>query len=180
MAQISKLKVAAGSLVTLGGVDLGHTVDGAEIEIEREFTEVKADIYGNTPIDYVLTGQKATVKLKLAEIHPGTLAYVMPEADYDVGTADDQIHFGTKSGYSLRNDALELVITPQGGGNAGPGGDGNLTFTFFKAVSTDGMKLAYKIDEQSVFETTFTALVDESRAATDGRLLGRMGPAAIS
>lgn len=175
MAQINKLKVAAGSLVTLGGVDLGHTVDGAEIEIEREFTEVKADIYGNTPIDFVLSGQKATVKLKLAEIHPGTLTYVLPEGDYDVGASDDHVHFGTKPGYSLRSDALELVIAPQGGNS-----DGNLTFTFFKAVSTDNMKLAYKIDEQSVFEVTFTALVDESRSATDGRLLGRMGPATIS
>lgn len=175
MAQISKLKVAAGSLVTFGGVDLGHTVDGAEISIEREFTEVKTDLYGNTPVDYVLTGQKATVKMKLAEIHPGTMAYVVPEADWDVGSADDQVHFGTKAGYSLRNDALELVITPQGGNT-----DGNLTFTLFKAVSTDNMVLAYKIDEQSVFEVTFTALVDETRAATDGRLLGRMGPALIS
>lgn len=175
MAQISKLKVAAGSLVTFGGVDLGHTVDGAEITIEREFTEVKTDLYGNTPVDYVLTGQKAMVKLKLAEIQPGTMAYVVPEADWDVGSADDQVHFGTKAGYSLRDDALELVITPQGGNS-----DGNMTFTFFKAVSTDNMTLAYKIDEQSVFEVTFTALVDESRAATDGRLLGRMGPALIS
>lgn len=175
MANISKLKVAAGSLVTFGGVDLGHTVDGAEIVIEREFTEVKSDIYGNTPIDYVLTGQKATVKLKLAEIHPLTMAYVVPEADWDVGSSDDHVHFGTKAGYSLRNDALELIITPQGGNT-----DGNMTFTFFKAVSTDNMSLSYKIDEQSVFEVTFTALVDESRAATDGRLLGRMGPALIS
>ena len=70
MAQISKLKVAAGSLITLGGVDLGHTVDGVEIEIERELTEVKTDLYGNTPVDYVVTGQKAVAKLKLAEIHP--------------------------------------------------------------------------------------------------------------
>lgn len=175
MADISKLKVPAGSLVTLGGVDLGHTVDGAEIEIEREFTELKTDLYGNTPVDYVLTGQKATVKLKLAEIHPNTMAYVVPEADWDVGSSDEHVHFGTKAGYSLRNDALELVITPQGGNV-----DGNLTFTFFKAVSTDNMTLNYKIDEQAVFEVTFTALVDESRAATDGRLLGRMGPANIS
>ena len=175
MANISKLKVPAGSLVTFGGVDLGHTVDGAEIEIEREFTEVKSDLYGNTPIDYVLTGQKATVKLKLAEIHPQTMAYVVPEADWDVGSADDHVHFGTKAGYSLRDDALELVIAPQGG-NA----DENLNFTLFKAVSTDNMTLNYKIDEQAVFEVTFTALVDETRASTDGRLLGRLGPTAIS
>lgn len=175
MANLSNLKVAAGSLVTFGGVDLGHTVDGAEIEIERELTEVKVDLYGNTPVDYVLTGQKASVKLKLAEITPGVLSYVMPEADWDVGSADDHVHFGNKAGYSLRNDALALVITPQGGNS-----DGNLTFTFFKAVSTDNMTLAYKIDEQSVFEVTFTALVDESRSATDGRLLGRMGPVNIS
>ena len=174
MAQISKLKVA-GSLITLGGVDLGHTVDGVEIEIERELTEVKTDLYGNTPVDYVVTGQKAVAKLKLAEIHPDTLAYVVPESDWDVGSTDGHVHFGTKAGYSLRNDALELVITPQGGNT-----DGNLTITFFKAVSTSPMTLAYKIDEQSVFEVEFTALVDESRAATDGRLLGRMGPAAIS
>lgn len=175
MANISNLYVAAGSLITLGGVDLGHTVDGAEIEIEREFTEVKTDIYGNTPIDMVLTGQKATVKLKLAEITPGTLSYVVPEADYDVGASDDHLHFGSKSGYSLRNDALELVITPQAKNS-----DGQRTITFFKAVSTDNAKFSYKIDEQSVFEVTFTALVDESRNATDGRLLGRVGPAAIS
>lgn len=175
MANLSKLKVAAGSLVTFGGVDLGHTVDGCEISIEREFTEVKTDLYGNTPVDYVLTGQKAMVKMKLAEITPNTLAYVVPESDWDVGTSASQVHFGTKAGYSLRNDALELVITPQGG-NA----DGSLTITLFKAVSTDNASVAYKIDEQSVFEVTFTALVDESRAATDGRLLGRMGPAAIS
>lgn len=175
MANLSKLKVAAGSLVTFGGVDLGHTVDGCEISIEREFTEVKTDLYGNTPVDYVLTGQKAMVKMKLAEVAPNTLAYVVPESDWDVGSTASQVHFGTKAGYSLRNDALELVITPQGG-NA----DGSLTITLFKAVSTDNATVAYKIDEQSVFEVTFTALVDESRAATDGRLLGRMGPAAIS
>lgn len=175
MANISKLTVAAGSLVTFGGVDLGHTVDGAEIEIAREFTELTTDLYGNTPVDFVLSGQSASVKLKLAEITPGIMAYVVPEADYDLGASDDHIHFGSKAGYSLRDDALELVITPQGN-NA----DGNLTYTFFKAVSTDNMTLAYKIDEQSVFEVTFTALVDESRNATDGRLLGRMGPALIS
>lgn len=175
MARLNKLTVAAGSLVTLGGVDLGHTVDGAEVEFEREFTEIKTDLYGNTPVDYVLTGNKATVKLKLAEIAPDTLSYVIPEADYDAGTADDQLHFGSKAGYSLRNDALQLVITPQGN-NA----DGNLTITFFKAVSTENAKFAYKIDEQTVYEVTFSALVDESRSATDGRLLGRVGPAVIS
>ena len=79
MANVNNLYVAAGSLITFGGVDLGHTVDGAEIEIAREFTEVKTDLYGNTPVDMVLSGQSATVKLKLAEITPGTLSYVIPE-----------------------------------------------------------------------------------------------------
>ena len=175
MANVNNLYVAAGSLITFGGVDLGHTVDGAEIEIAREFTEVKTDLYGNTPVDMVLSGQSATVKLKLAEITPGTLSYVIPEADYDVGSSDDHLHFGSKAGYSLRNDALELVISPQGKNS-----DNQRTITLFKAVSTDNAKVAYKIDEQSVYEVTFTALVDESRNATDGRLLGRVGPAAIS
>ena len=175
MANVNNLYVAAGSLITFGGVDLGHTVDGAEIEISREFTEVKTDIYGNTPVDMVLAGQSATVKLKLAEITPGILSYVIPEADYDVGSADDHLHFGSKSGYSLRDDALQLVITPQAKNS-----DNQRTITLFKAVSTDNATVAYKIDEQSVYEVTFTALVDESRNATDGRLLGRVGPAAIS
>lgn len=175
MASVSNLKVAAGSLVTFGGVDLGHTLEGAELEIEREFTEVKTDLYGNTPVDFVLTGQTATMKLKLAEITPNVMSYVVPEADYDAGTADDQIHFGAKAGYSLRSRAYQLVITPQGGNT-----DGNLTITLFKAVSTEPMSLSYKIDEQSVIEVTFTALVDESRNATDGRLLGRIGPSLIS
>jgi len=175
MANINNLYVAAGSKVTFGGVDLGHTVDGAEIEIAREFTDVTTDIYGSTPIDKVLSGQTATVKLKLAEITPGVLAYAIPEADYDVGSTSDHLHFGTKSGFSLRSVAYQLDIVPQGKNT-----DGKKTITFFKAVSTDNVKVAYKIDEQSVYEVTFTALVDESRAATDGRLLGRVGPVAIS
>ena len=175
MANLSNLYVAAGSKITFGGVDLGHTVDGTEVEIERKFVDVKTDIYGETPVDYILSGQKATVKLKLAEITPGTLAYAIPEADYDVGSSDDQIHIGTKPGYSLRNDALELVITPQGSNS-----DNSRTITLFKAVSTGNVSFAYKIDEQTVCEVEFTALVDESRSATDGRLLGRIGPATIS
>lgn len=175
MANISDLYVAAGSTITLGGVDLGHTVDGAEIEIQRTFVKVKADLYGDTPVDYVLSGNGATVTLKLAEIRPGILTYALPEADYDVGSSDDQVHIGSKAGYSLRNDALELVITPQGNNT-----DGNKTITLFKAVSTEPVKFAYKIDEQTVYEVKFEALVDESRAATDGRLLGRIGPAIIS
>jgi len=176
MANLNNLKVAAGSRITLGGVDLGHTVEGTELTIERELTEVKTDLYGNTPVDYVIAGQKATIKMKLAEIIPNVFSYLLPEGDYDIGSADDHVHFGTKAGYSLRSDALELVITPQGG-NA----DGNLTITLFKAIQTGNITLAYKIDEQSVWDgVEFTALVDESRAATDGRLLGRFGPSLIS
>jgi hypothetical protein len=175
MGNLNKLYVGAGSLVTLGGADLGHTVDGAEIEIERELTEVKTDIWGNTPVDYVVSGQKATVKLKLAEITPNILSYVIPETDYDLGTADDHLHFGAKAGYSLRNDALQLVITPQGSNT-----DNEKTITFWKAVSTDNVKFAYKIDEQTVYEVTFTALVDDTRSSTDGRSLGRVGPVGIS
>ena len=175
MANLSNLYVAAGSLVTFGGVDLGHTVDGAEIEFGREFTEVTTDLYGKTPVDYVLQGQKASIKLKLAEITPGVLSYLVPEGDYDVGSSSQQLHFGTKAGFSLRGVSLQLVITPQANNV-----DGRRTITFFKAVSTEPVSVSYKIDEQSVFEVTFTALVDESRNATDGRLLGRFGPAAIS
>ena len=175
MSNVNNLYVAAGSLVTLGGADLGHTVDGTEINIDREFTEVKSDLYGNTAIDFVLAGQKATVKLKLAEITPNVLSYAIPETDYDIGTADDHVHFGTKPGYRLRNDALELIITPQGNNS-----DGQRTVTLFKAVSTGNVTFAYKIDEQCVYEVEFTALVDTSRDGTDGRLLGRVGPVAIS
>lgn len=176
MANLNNLKVAAGSLITLGGVDLGHTVDGTELEIEREMVMVKTDLYGETPVDYVISGQKATIKFKLAEIIPNVLSYLLPEGDYDVGSADDHVHFGTKAGYSLRQDALELVITPQGGNT-----DGNLTITLFKAVQVGNVSLSFKIDEQSVWDgIEFVALVDESRSATNGRLLGRFGPAAIS
>lgn len=176
MANLSNLKVAAGSLITFGGVDLGHTVDGTELEIERELTEVKTDLYGNTAVDFVLTGQRARISFKLAEITPGVLSYLLPEADYDVGSADDQLHFGSKAGYSLRGKSYQLVVTPQGGNT-----DGNLTLTLFKAVQVGNVTLAYRIDEQSVYDgVEFVALVDESRSATDGRLLGRMGPANIS
>lgn len=172
---ITKAKISGPCLITANGVDIGHTLDGVEITAERELNEVHVDRYGNTPIDYVLGGNHLKAKFKLAQNTWDSWNLAVPEtSSYDGAGSADRADFGADAGYSLRNDAVVLVIHPLR--NAAT--DYSEDVTIYKAVSAEDVTLPMKVDEQAVIEVTMSALVDESYGT--GRRLGHFGPAAVS
>lgn len=171
---ISRARIAGTCQITFGGIDIGHTLDGVEFEAVREFTDVTVDRYGTSPIDKVLTGSQVNIKFKLAQADWRQLDLSMPEtSSYDGAGSLDRIDLGGDAGYSLRQDAKQLVIHPLKNG-ASTLDD----IVLYKAVSSDNVVTNYKIDEQQVVEITMSALVDESYGS--GRRLGHIGSAAVS
>jgi len=172
---INEAEIAGPCRITLGGVDLGHTTGGVLLTAERDFEDVKVDRYGETPIDKVLTGNRAMVNFTLAQPNARNLKYAMPEtSSYDGAGALDRTDLGADAGFSLRTRALQLVIHPLKNGDSDLSDD----VVIYKAVSAENVELPFRIDEQKVLELTFTALVDESYGA--GRRLGHIGAANVS
>lgn len=153
---------------------IGHTKGGVEFSTEREFEDLTVDEYGSSALDKALTGTKLTIKTMLAEITTENLALAIPEGKHDVGVNDSKLGIGRKAGFLLGNSAVELRLHPTGK----PDNERDEDVYIWKAVSTESVELAYKIDEQRIIEITFEALVDESQE--DGYYLGRIGDADIS
>jgi hypothetical protein len=160
--------------VSFGGVDLGHTKDGVELEFERETEDLLVDQFGSMPVDLALTGQNLTVKVFLAEVMASNLNIANPEGDHDLGGEGERVGFGTDAGYLLGQDAKQLVLHPAKNAAA----DDSEDVVIYKAVSVESVALNYKIDEQRILEVTFRAIVSEDNG--NGRRLGHIGPADIS
>lgn len=154
---------------------LGHSRDGAEFEFEREFEDLVVDKHGNMPVDAVLTGNNLTVKLFLAEPNITSLAVAIPEGDHQEGVSGERLGLGTDAGFSLRDNAEELLLRPLKNVAAE---DDSEDILIYKAASIETVPLNYKIDEQRIVEVTFRAFVDDSYVS--GRRLGQVGPTDIS
>lgn len=172
---LSKVEVAGPCRLTYDGVDLGHTLGGVVFKAARDFTKVMADKYGSTPVDYVLNGTEVTIEVTFAQTEWYQLDKAMLEtSSYDGAGTADRVDVGGETGYSLRQDAKQLIIHPLK--NAAT--DYSDDITIYLAVSTGDIELPYKVDEQKAVQVTFTALVSEAYGA--GRRLGHIGPSAVS
>lgn len=182
MGRIQDLRMGAMSL-KYKGEDLGHTKGGLTFKLDRNFEGMTVDQYGDTLVDLILQGQKATIEVNLAEPSVAKLNLVIPEGNDTVGATGEIMTFGTDAGYSLRNGGSGAL----GGGGAGllvchplnkAITDDSEDIQIYMAASSEPIELPYKVKEQRVYKVTFTAFVDETRA--NGRRLGHVGPLAIS
>lgn len=172
---IARAKIAGPQRITHGGIVVGHTLDGVELEAERELTEVEVDRYGHTPIDLVLSGNNLRLKFKMAQTDWDQWNIAIPEtSSHDGSAARDRADFGADAGYSLRQDAKVLVMHPLANAEDNYSED----LTIYLAVSSETISVPYKIDEQRVIEVTMRALVSEAYGT--GRRLGHYGPADVS
>ncbi len=172
---IAKAEIAGPCQITFKGIVVGHTLDGVELEAQRELTEVNVDQYGKTPIDLVLTGNNLTIKFKMAQTEWDQWNIAIPEtSSYDGAAAADRADFGADAGYSLRQDAGLLVCHPMKNAST----DFSDDVTIYLAVSSEDIPVPLKIDEQRTIEVTMKALVTEAYGS--GRRLGHYGPANVS
>jgi hypothetical protein len=170
---LSKVRIGRRR-VFFKGIDMGHTLDGAVLNIDRSFKEVNVDKYGTTPVDLALTGNGAKITVKLAQEEFNTWRAAVPESSEQDGSAGDRVDFGADAGKLLRADAGELWLHKPDKALS----DRSEDYVFYKAVSSEPVEVPFKVDEQTVLEITFTCLVDETY--NDGRRLGHYGPADVS
>jgi len=171
---LTKVEIAGPCRITFGGIDLGHTLDGVELTVDRQTAGVFVDRYGDSPVDYVMTGTIAKAKFKLAQWDDRQWDTALPEGQNTDTATLDQTGFGTDAGYSLRGDAKQLVIHPLKYAN----GDLSHDVTLYLAVNTGTVTLPYKVKDQLVTEVEMEALVSEAYGAQ--RRLGHIGYAATS
>lgn len=173
--EIAKAEISGPCKITFKGIVVGHTLDGVELEAERELTMVEVDQYGHTPVDLVLSGNNLRAKFKMAQTEWDQWNIAIPEtSSHDGAAAADRADFGADAGYSLRQDAGLLVIHPM----KNVATDLSDDVTIYLAVSSETVTLPMKIDEQKVLEVTMRALVSEAYGT--GRRLGHYGPADVS
>lgn len=165
MADVTKVKVGVCS-VSFNGVDLGHTLGGVEVTYEPSHHDVIVDKYGETIVEKVLTGEKLMAKVPLAEKTIANLKAAMPQGQY-AGAANARIHLGKSSGASARSVAAQLVLHPINEGTRA------FDIVFHKAYVAGQVTLSHKIDETTVIECEFEALLDESKS--DNNYLGFIG-----
>lgn len=161
-----------------GSVDLGNTLDGVELTIGQNYSDVNVDAYGDTPIDKVLTGTSAMVKTKLAEATFQTLRAAIPAGtqSLDQGTlGKPRLGFGRTAGLSMKSLSFQLILRPLR--NVAAGVDTE-DVVLYNVISNDDVTIPYKVKDQQVYPVNFIALVNESYE--DGRRLGHIGPATIS
>lgn len=165
MADITQVRVGVCS-VTFNGVDLGLTKGGVTVSYEPTFHEISVDQYGETVVDAVLTGEKFTAKVPLAESTIANLKVAIPNATF-AGAANKRITIGKTSGTRQSTVAAQLVLHPQNEGTRVN------DIVLYKAFVNSTVELAHTIDGEKVIECEFMALLDSTKS--DGNYLGLIG-----
>lgn len=162
----SILNVKLGTCkVYFKGVDLGHTIGGAEVTYSPEYHETKVDQFAPVAERWLI-GEKLSVKVPLAE---STLVQLKAAMTHGTEVGGDTLTVGSYAGKRSSTLAGLLVLHPI----ANATDDNSDDVAIYKAHSSGEVVLPFKNDGERIIETTFDGIVDEGRA--DGNLLGLIG-----
>lgn len=165
MADVTNVQVGVCS-VSYNGYDLGHTKGGVEVSYEPVYHDVMVDKYGETVVEKILTGEKLTAKIPLAEFTLSNLDKIIPQGTI-TGAGDTRLLIGHSAGVRGKQFAAQLVLHPISEGTR------RHDIVFHKAYVSSEVVMAHRVDEEKVVEVTFEALLDETK--TDGNYLGFIG-----
>jgi len=142
---IQDFRIGAGELF-IDGVSCGHTTqEGVVVNYEPNIHLHKSGKFGDTPVKASLIGQNLTVQITMAE----TTADNMENAFAGVVSADDKIKFGGVAGREIAGKEIKLIPF-----------DGTETWVFRNAVPTSNVEIAYQVDNERVYQITYTAMVE--------------------
>ncbi|EOY1244741.1 Ig-like domain-containing protein [Escherichia coli] len=147
--------------VSFGGVDLGYTKGGVQVEVATETLKVTVDQQGQTVISELVQGRNITIIAPLAESVLKNMVDLMPGST--LSEDDNSVTITSAQGVNLINVAKELVLTPQD--------TTDYVLTLPKAATAGNFTMSYQSDDVRVFSVQFNAYPD------DEGVLGKMsGP----
>lgn len=157
MGDTANVKVGVAEL-TFGGVDLGYTKGGVEVEVTTEKYTVTVDQFGQTPINDYLIGRSIMVTTPLAETTIDNMVSIMPGATKVIDGVDPlkiKADVNTGIGTNLIDIADELIVHPLA---AGASVDEDISIA--KAATSGNMSFAYNLDSERIFNVQWTGYPD--------------------
>ena len=149
--------------VSFGGVDLGYTKGGVQVEVATETQKITVDQRGQTVVSEVVMGRNITITAPLAESVLRNMVDLMPGST--LSEDDNSVTITSAQGVNLMDVAKELVLTPQD--------TTDYVLTIPKAATAGNFTMTYQSDDVRVFSVQFSAYPD------DEGVLGKMsGPKA--
>lgn len=154
--------------IKFGGVDLGLTKGGVEVNVTTTKKEIKVDQFGDTVANEYIMGRNITVKVPLAETTLKNVADLMPGAvlvsdssntgTYSSPQAGDKykVTVTSATGVSLFALAQELILHPIDKLES----DTSEDLTIPLAATAGELSFAYKYDEERVFNAEFKGYPD--------------------
>lgn len=148
-------RIGAGS-ISIDSQDIGYTTeDGVVVTVEPNVHIHQSGKYGTTGVKASILGYEVTVQITMAE---STLANLQ-RALAGVTAVGAKVQIGGVAGREVVGK--EIVLAPF---------DGTESWTFRNAVPTSSVEVAYQVENERVYEVTFTALVDDSAADAENVL----------
>lgn len=148
-AGFENFHIGAGSL-TVGGEDVGHTTpEGIVVTVEPNVHIHQSGRWGTTGVKASIIGYEVTLTITMAETTLNNLQTAIAGAT----TGGNNVEIGGEAGTEITG--AEIVLTPY---------DGTESWTFKNAVPTGSIEVAYQVENERVYQATFTALVDEDES----------------
>ncbi|HCN4218690.1 TPA: Ig domain-containing protein [Escherichia coli] len=144
--------------VSFGGVDLGYTKGGVQVEVATETLKVTVDQLGQTTISELVQGRNITITAPLAESVLKNMVDLMPGSS--MSEEGDVVTITSAYGVNLIDVAKELILTPQDGTD--------YVLIIPKAATAGNFTMTYQSDDVRVFSVAFSAYPD------DNGILGKM------
>lgn len=146
--------------VQFAGTLLGLTKGGVTVNITQEVTDVIVDNWGESAVASFDKGVNVEVVVPMAEESLAKLGIALPTA---TNTGSGKLTVGTPAGTAITTGLL--IINPITAGRA--------NLIVYKARPSSNITVNYNLDDISIIEVTFKALIDSDRP--DGDQLFRFG-----
>jgi len=158
-------------------INLGLTQGGIEFTYKPEWFDVKADQYGNTPIDSVLIGEQGSAKVPMLESTVKKMKMAMPTFTTKPGSTTDKpgsLHFGRKPGLRAQDRYMRLRLHPISMADT----DYSEDIIIYRAVNKGEAKLGFTFNKERIIECTFDAFIDPTKK--NGSMLFQIGSEGLS
>lgn len=160
--------------VVFGGVNLGFTTDGIDLEYTPEMEDLLVDEFGASPMDIMSNGGNLSVTMRLSEYSTSLLVDLIPGSQRDVSGPDSRVTFGRSAGFRYRDFAKTLLLHPIKLADS----DKSRDVLMHLGVVVEGPTTRLVGNEQRVSEVTFRALLDETKP--EGEQMFILGDADVS
>jgi len=154
MGVMSPFKDLGPCEVTFGATVLQENIE-AEFSFEISTAEVNTSRNGTAPVDEIVIGGRAELRLQLTRFSLAELTTITPGASGTSGTSGNQMMVKSDVGTSLRDNAQQILVKPLDAGVATA--DTTKWLTMFKASPRPNYSWTFDVDSQRVAEVIFVA-----------------------